>query len=85
MFQIRMNANKLSLNSCKTEYMIIGSHKRIKKVDNDQLISLCNNSIQRVKLTNSHGLMIDEALAWIEQIILITSKVNKGLNALKRS
>ena len=29
--------------------------------------------------------MIDEALAWIEQIILITSKVNKGLNALKRS
>ena len=79
-----MNANKLSLNSGKTEYMIIGSPKSIMKVDNDPLISLFNNSIQRVKVTKSIGLMIDEALAWIEQVNLIASKVNKSLNAFKR-
>ena len=79
-----MNANKLSLNSGKTEYMIIGSHKRIMKVDNDPLISLFNNSIQRVKVTKSIGLMIDEALTWIEKVNLRTSKVNTGFNALKR-
>ena len=61
--------------------MIIGSHERIKKVDNDPLISLGNNSVQRVKVIKSLGLMIEEALTWIEQVNLITSKVNKGLSA----
>ena len=79
-----MNANKLSLNSGKTEYMIIGSPKSIMKVDNDPLISLFNNSIQRVKVTKSIGLMIDEALTWIKKVNLRTSKVNTGFNALKR-
>ena len=54
------------------------------KVDNDPLISLGNNSIQRVKVTKSLGLMIDKALTSIEQVNLITSKVNRSLNALKR-
>ena len=53
----------------------------IMKVDNDPLISLGNNSIQRVKVTKSLGLMIDKALTSIEQVNLITSKVNRSLNA----
>jgi hypothetical protein len=43
-----------------------------------------NNQIKRVKVTKSLGLMIDETLTWDEQVTLITKKVNKGLNVMRR-
>ena len=79
-----MKANKLSLNASKTEYMIIGSHKRLHQIQSVPPIILDNTQIKRVKVTKSLGLMIDETLTWDEQVTLITKKVNKGLNVLRR-
>jgi hypothetical protein len=45
---------------------------------------LGDNQIKRVKVTKSLGLMIDETLTWDEQVTLITKKVNKGLNVMRR-
>ena len=79
-----MKANKLSLNTSKTEYMIIGSHKRLHQIQSVPPIILDDTQIKRVKVTKSLGLMIDERLTWDEQVTLITKKVNKGLNVLRR-
>jgi hypothetical protein len=79
-----MKANKLSLNASKTEYMVIGSHKRLHQTQSDPPITLGDNQIKRVKVTKSLGLMIDETLTWDEQVTLITKKVNKGLNVMRR-
>ena len=79
-----MKANKLSLNTSKTEYMIIDSHKRLHQIQSVPPIILDNTQIKRVKDTKSLGLMIDETLTWDEQVTLITKKVNKGLNVLRR-
>ena len=76
-----MKANKLSLNASKTEYMVIGSHKRLHQTRSDPLITLGDNHIKRVKVTRSLGLMIDETLTWDDQVTLITKKVNKGLKS----
>ena len=35
-----MKANKLSLNASKTEYMVIGSHKRLHQTQSDPPITL---------------------------------------------
>ena len=80
-----MKANKLSLNTSKTEYMIIGSHKRLRQIQSAPPIILDNTQIKRVKVTKLVRLMFDETLTWDEQVILITKKVNKGLrNVLRR-
>ena len=41
-----MAANKLSLNKSKTEYVIIGSHHKIKRCNSDCLIKIGNMPIK---------------------------------------
>ena len=54
-----LSTNKLSLNTEKTEYMIIGSHQRIRSIETEPAIYLGANKIKRVKSTKSLGLMLD--------------------------
>ena len=63
-----MRANKLSLNASKAEYMVIGSHKRLHQTRGDPPTTLGDNQIK----------------TWDEQVTLITKKVNKGLNVMRR-
>ena len=77
-------ANKLSLNNCKTEFMIIGSHHNIRKYNSDLLIQIGNTPIKQVSASKSIGMMIDETLTWHSQVELITKKVNKGYHVLRR-
>jgi hypothetical protein len=57
-----MKANKSSLNTSKTEYMVIGSRKRLHQTQSDPPITLGDNQIKRFKVAKSLGLMIDETL-----------------------
>ena len=79
-----MAANKLSLNKSKTEYVIIGSHQKIKRCNSDCLIKIGNMPIKRVSASKSLGVMIDENLTWHSQVDLITKKVNKNFYVLRR-
>ena len=79
-----MAANKLSLNKSKTEYMLIGSHQKLKQCNSDSQIKIGDTLIQRVTATKSLGIMIDETLTWHSNTDLITKKVNRGLHVLKR-
>ena len=46
-----MKANKLSVNASKTEYMVVGSHKRLHQTQSDPPITFSGNQIKRVKVS----------------------------------
>ena len=80
-----LEANKLSLNIGKTEYMIIGSRQRLSTFDNYNLkVCVDNDQINRVVKSKSLGLTIDENLTWKCHIDDITKKFSSGIGALKR-
>jgi hypothetical protein len=80
-----LDANKLSLNIAKTEFMVIGSHQRLSTFDNcDIKVHVNNKQINRVSSSKSLGLIIDENLTWKFHIDSITKKVSAGIGALKR-
>ena len=76
-----LSANKLTLNKMKTEYMIIGSNKRLKR---SQIDLEPHIHIRESRITKSLGLMINENLIWNAQVDRITGKVNSGLGILRR-
>ena len=55
-----LDANKLSPNLVKTEYMIITSSPKLKHIDFSPLIKLAGKPIKRVLKTDYLGLIIDE-------------------------
>lgn len=44
-------ANKLTLNVQKTEYMLIGSRKRLSQIDTEPILSMGSESFKRVLST----------------------------------
>ena len=79
-----LSANKLTLNKTKTDYMIIGSNRRVNHINITPNIFIKDREINRVKTTKSLGIMIDETLSWNAQVDQITKKVNSGVSILKR-
>ena len=79
-----MLANKLTLNNKKTEFMIIGSNKRLSQIDQEPSIFVGGMEIEKVNAVKSLGLMIDETLSWSAQVEKITKKVNSGLSIIRR-
>ena len=80
-----LNANRLSLNITKTEFMVIGSRQRLMYHDVNNLnICVDNTQIKRVQYTKSLGVTIDENLTWKNHIDTICKKVSSGIGALKR-
>ena len=77
-----LSANKLILNNSKTEYMIIGSKKRLSQVTADPAISVGNLEIKRVETTKLLGLMIEESLDRSAQVEDISKKVTSDLAIL---
>jgi hypothetical protein len=61
-----MSANQLTLNHSKTEYMIVGSNRRINQID--IRIHIGGRKIDRVKVTKSLCIKIDENLSWNAQV-----------------
>ena len=47
-----LSTNKLSLNTEKTEYMIIGSHQRLGSIETEPAICLGANKIKELKRLN---------------------------------
>ena len=78
-------ANKLSLNSTKTEYLIIGSKQMIKNVFTSNLhIAIGNYVINRIYEYESLGLIIDQHLSCKSNTDKICKKVAAGISALRK-
>ena len=59
-----MNANKLTLNLLKTEFMIIGSKPKLKDIDETISITIIGEEIYRSPYVKSLGFIIDQNLDW---------------------
>ena len=80
--------NKLSLNTVKTEFMIIGTLKRLNQLDSSPeltpyAIVVDGQEVKRVKLVKYLGLMVDDKLVRDQHIDYISSKIICGIGILK--
>ncbi|KAL9979041.1 hypothetical protein ACROYT_G016633 [Oculina patagonica] len=80
-----LDANRLSINVVKTEYMIIGSRKRLNHANLDLNLKIGDTNLKRVEKTVSLGVTLDENLTWKEHVSNISKKVSKGLGVLMRT
>ena len=75
-----MHANKLSINSSKSQYMLVTN----KKFDLDYFkVSSNNSEIKRNEYIKYLGVLIDNKLCWKNHIDYTCSKIFKGCWALQ--
>ena len=55
----------MTLNTSKTEHMIVGSRQRLGKIDDEAEIKLGDNKIKKVSETKTLGVIVDDQLKWI--------------------
>ena len=82
-------ANKLSLNTVKTEFMVISTSQRVGQLDiapetTPYALFVKGASIRRVKQVKNLGLIIDENLTWDHHVNYISQKMKRNLGILKR-
>ena len=82
---LRLMANKLSLNVAKTEFQIIASKQMLKKTADKHInIHIENKSIKRVLQCKTLGVTVDDCLNWKANTDNICKKVSSGIYALKQ-
>ena len=81
-----LKCNKLSLNSKKSEFIMIGSRQKLKHLDNNNLnIHIDGNCLKRVHKCKHLGVIIDEQLNWHDHIEHVSNKVSRSVYMLKKA
>ena len=78
-----LDANKLSPNLVKTEYMIIASSPKLKHIDFSPLIKVAGKPIKRMLKTDYSWLITDEKLPWVDHISPLTKKISSAVAVIK--
>ena len=79
-----LQANKLTLNMTKTEFMLIGSRQRLGTLTASPTIRMNSTQVSQVTSTKSLGVIIDDRLDWHSHIEKLTKKIASGIGCLKR-
>ena len=79
-----MFANKLSLNSSKTEFLLIGSNHRLRNLINQPNIKIDQDKIKQVHYSRLLGVQIDEKLTWNKHVEEVAKKATSGVGAIRR-
>ena len=79
-----LQANKLTLNMTKTEFMLIGSRQRLGTLKASPTIRMNITQVSQVTSTKSLGVIIDDRLDWHSHIEKLTKKIASGIGCLKR-
>ena len=79
-----LKANKLSLNTLKTEFMFFGSSKHLKDTTNLIALRVGDKLIRRTKKVKYIGVILDEQLTWRDHIDYISTKIKRNIGAIKR-
>ena len=77
-----LNCNKLSLNICKTHYMIFTPRN---KIIDDIDIKICNNVIERVYVSKFLGFQIDSQLTWKTHVEYTCKKLSKSIGIISKA
>ena len=79
-----LNANKLTLNMTKTEFMLIGSGQRLNIIAASPSALMNGTQVKQVATTKSLGITIDDRLSGNCHIEKLTKKISSGIGAMKR-
>ena len=82
--RIWLAANKLTLNTTKTEFLLIGSRQRLSTLERNPQIEINKFPIKQVSTSKSLGVHIDGNLSWESHIKEISKKIASGISAIKR-
>ena len=70
-----LKANKLSLNALKTELMLLGTTRNIRKLGSLLAIRIDSHLIRRVYQSRYLRLIVDDKLSWTEHMAYISAKI----------
>ena len=79
--QVWSSVNRLSLNVTKTNYMFFEN----RKLTVDISVKINKETINRVNVTKSVGVMIDDKLNWKNHICLVKLKLSKSCAVMYRA
>ena len=80
-----LKANRLTLNTKKTKYMIFGTRTLLEHIPEDLNIRIANEKIERVNHMKYLGMILDEKLTFDEHINQTYTKASQKLGILRRS
>ena len=79
-----LRLNKLSLNTDKTEYMVVGHKRQTNSISEPIEININEEPIKRVQKVKYLGTMVDENLKWNEQYKKLKGKIKSALSSLQK-
>ena len=77
-------ANKLKLNMTKTEFMPIGSRKKLNTITDSPVVSINGTPVNQVSTSKSLGVVIDANLTWGSHIEKLAKKIPSCIAAIKQ-
>ena len=77
-------SNKLTLNTAKAEFMLIGSKQKLSTLSSQPELSIDNVPIEKVTSVKSLGIFVDENLRLQTHIDKSSKKITYGIGAIKR-
>ena len=77
-------SNRLTLNSTKTEFMLISSRQRLTTLSDTLELSIDNVLIEQVPSVKSLGIYIDDNLTWHSHIDKLCKKIASAIGVIKR-
>ena len=80
-----MTYNKLTLNTLKTEFLVIAFRTKVKEVKETLCVHIQGEPIYRSPYAKSLGFYIDQQLDWEDHVTHIVKKCSSGLSALRNS
>ena len=76
-------ANRLSVNTNKTCYLIFGSRFKLRSINNCSIV-LDGTIIKRSNSAKFLGIIVDDKLTWYDHIKYISGKIAKNIGLIKR-
>ena len=76
--------NKVTLNSTKTEFMLIGSGQKLSTLSESLELLIDNIPIKQVSTTKSLGILIDNNMARHGHIDKLSKKIASGIGVIKQ-
>ena len=79
-----LRQNKLSLNTDKTEYMVMGHKRQTNSIHGPLEVKINGRQIKRVKKVKYQGVTVDENLTCNEQYKNLKGKIKNALSSLQK-
>ena len=82
-----LEGNQLSLNVAKTEAKIIGSNKKLRKIDTPDApkpqFRIGSEDVKLVSDVKYLGVQVDQELKWTNHLTTFTKKISRGIGILR--